>query len=83
MTTYLEKNIIKMKNGKIINNLHVKIKQTNKGYTLVGEKNGTPFKKVVQYDECKEYGKRLKTGKGKGKGKHLKNKRSTNKRKRK
>ena len=82
MTTYLEKNIIKMKNGKIINNLHVKIKQTNKGYTLFGEKNGTPFKKVVQYDECKEYGKRLKTVKGKEK-KRFKNKRSTNKRKRK
>lgn len=81
MTTYLEKNIIKMKNGKIINNLHVKIKQTNKGYTLFGEKNGTPFKKIVQYDECKEYGKRLKTGKRKGK--HLKNKHRTNKRKRK
>jgi len=58
--TYLEKNIIKMKNGKVVNNIHVQIEKTNKGYTMFGKKNGRTFKKVVEYNNCKEYGKRLK-----------------------
>jgi len=65
MTTYLEKNILKMKNGKVVNNIHVEIQHTNKGYTMFGKKNGRTFKKVVKYNECNQYGKRLKNKTGK------------------
>ena len=83
---YLEKNILKMKNGRVVNNLHLQVQQTNKGYTMFGKKNGRTFKKVVEYNNCKEYGKRLKRKTGKQlkvkrkTGKQLKVKRKTGKR---
>uniref|UniRef100_A0A6C0JIR4 Uncharacterized protein n=1 Tax=viral metagenome TaxID=1070528 RepID=A0A6C0JIR4_9ZZZZ len=58
--SYLEKNILKMENGKIVNHIHLKVQKTNKGYTILGKKNGRTFKKVVRYNECDNYGKRLK-----------------------
>jgi hypothetical protein len=60
MTAYLEKNFLKIKNGKVVNNSHLQIQQTNKGYSIFEKKNGKTFKRVVDYDECNQYGKRLK-----------------------
>jgi hypothetical protein len=73
--SYLEKNILKMDNGKIVNHIHLKVHQTNKGYTILGKKNGRTFKKVVRYNECGNYGKRLKERQLQKKRKTVKGKR--------
>ena len=78
MTAYLEKNILKIKNGKVVNNSYLQIQQTNKGYSIFEKKNGKTFKRVVDYNECNQYGKRLKKSQT---NKRKTNKRKTNKRK--